>query len=141
MGNNVRATTYAEALPEKSVLFAFALSAGHREPDRIVAVDLKRITVGPAGLGAVAGSDALAGPRAGGAASGGLDDSGWEALVRRVFDGTGYRVTPQPNMADWLLCHAAFVLPIAFACYHVDGDLRHYPTWAELEREAARYLG
>jgi 2-dehydropantoate 2-reductase len=27
-------------------------------------------------------------------------------------------------MEDYLLCHAAFVLPIAFACYHADGDLK-----------------
>lgn len=27
-------------------------------------------------------------------------------------------------MEDYLLCHAAFVLPVAFACYKVDGDLK-----------------
>ena len=27
-------------------------------------------------------------------------------------------------MGDYLLCHAAFVLPIAFACYKADGDLK-----------------
>ena len=27
-------------------------------------------------------------------------------------------------MGDYLLCHAAFVLPAAFACYHTDGDLK-----------------
>ena len=27
-------------------------------------------------------------------------------------------------MGDYLLCHAAFVLPVAFACYKVDGDLK-----------------
>ena len=30
----------------------------------------------------------------------------------------------EPNMEDYLLCHAAFVLPVAFACYKVDGDLK-----------------
>ena len=29
-----------------SVLFAFALSAGHREVDRVVSIDLKKITIG-----------------------------------------------------------------------------------------------
>ena len=27
-------------------------------------------------------------------------------------------------MEDYLLCHAAFVLPVAFACYKADGDLK-----------------
>lgn len=29
-----------------------------------------------------------------------------------------------PNMEDYLLCHAAFVLPAAFARYKTDGDLK-----------------
>ena len=75
-------------------------------------------------------------------------------------------------MQDYLLCHAAFVMPAAFACYKTDGNLKKlkgdaaylnrlidagidemsalnrdlkqngadYPTWRELEREAAKYL-
>ena len=27
-------------------------------------------------------------------------------------------------MEDYLLCHAAFVTPVAFACYYTDGDLK-----------------
>ena len=27
-------------------------------------------------------------------------------------------------MEDYLLCHAAFVMPAAFACYKTDGDLK-----------------
>ena len=27
-------------------------------------------------------------------------------------------------MEDYLLCHAAFVTPVAFACYYCDGDLK-----------------
>ena len=34
VGNNVRPRALAAALPGKNVLFAFALSAGHRESDR-----------------------------------------------------------------------------------------------------------
>ncbi len=30
----------------------------------------------------------------------------------------------ESNMEDYLLCHAAFVLPAAFACYYTDGNLR-----------------
>ena len=47
-----------------------------------------------------------------------------EALIGRIFEGTKYKVAYEPNMGDYLLCHAAFVLPVAFACYKVDGDLK-----------------
>ena len=46
VGNNVQARALAAALPGKNVLFAFALSAGHREADRVVSIDLKKITIG-----------------------------------------------------------------------------------------------
>ena len=47
-----------------------------------------------------------------------------EALIGRIFEGTKYKVAYEPNMGDYLLCHAAFVLPAAFACYKTDGDLK-----------------
>ena len=101
VGNNVQARALAAALPEKNVLFAFALSAGHREPDRVVSIDLKKITIGPLS----------------GAPSN-------EGLIGEIFSGTKYKVAYEPNMGDYLLCHAAFVLPVAFACYKTDGDLK-----------------
>ena len=101
VGNDVRADAVAAALPEKNVLFAFASSAGHREPDRVASVDLKKITIG----------------QLRGAPSN-------EQLIDKVFSGTKYKVAYEPNMGDYLLCHAAFVLPVAFACYKADGDLK-----------------
>ena len=47
-----------------------------------------------------------------------------EAFIGQIFDETGYRVSYEPNMEDYLLCHAAFVLPVVFACYYTDGNLR-----------------
>ena len=101
VGNNVRTGALAASLPEKNVLFAFALSAGHREPDRVVSIDLKKITIGQ-----LRGAASNAG------------------LVGEIFDGTKYKVVYEPNMEDYLLCHAAFVMPAAFACYKTDGDLK-----------------
>lgn len=101
VGNNVRARHYAALLPGKNVMFAFALSAGHREADRIVGIDLKKITIGQL-----------------------KDAPSNEGLIHQVFDGTGYKVVYEPNMEDYLLCHAAFVIPAALACYRADGDLR-----------------
>lgn len=91
----------ASLMPEKNVLFAFALSAGHREPDQVASVDLKKITIGQL-----------------------PDATSNEKLIGQIFDGTKYKVVYEPNMEDYLLCHAAFVLPAAFACYKTDGNLK-----------------
>ena len=101
VGNNVRARETATALPEKNVMFAFALSAGHRERDRVASIDMKKITIGQL--------------------AGALSN---EQLIGEIFRDTGYKVVYEPNMEDYLLCHAAFVLPVAFACYKTDGDLK-----------------
>ena len=101
VGNNVRTAEIAALLPEKNVLFAFSLSAGHREADRVVSMDLRKITIGQ-----------LRGAPAN------------KALIDEIFAGTKLKVVYEPNMGDYLLCHAAFVLPAAFACYRTDGDLR-----------------
>lgn len=101
IGNNVRTRALAASLPEKNVLFAFASSAGHRESDRVNSMDLKKITIGQL-----------------------LGTPSNEQLIGQIFDGTKYKVAYEPNMEDYLLCHAAFVLPVAFACYKVDGDLK-----------------
>ncbi len=101
VGNNVRTGVLAASLPEKNVLFAFALSAGHREPDRVVSIDLKKITIGQL-RGAVSNAE----------------------LIGEIFGDTKYKVVYEPNMEDYLLCHAAFVMPAAFACYKTDGDLK-----------------
>ena len=101
VGNNVRPNELAASLPEKNVLFAFASSAGHRERDHVASVDLKKITIGQL-----------------------LDAPSNERLIGQIFGGTKYKVAYEPNMGDYLLCHAAFVLPAAFACYKTDGDLK-----------------
>ena len=101
VGNNVRAKALASSLPEKNVLFAFALSAGHRESDHVASIDLKKNTIGQL-----------------------ADAPSNEPLIGQIFDGTKYKVAYEPNREDYLLCHAAFVLPAAFACYKTDGDLK-----------------
>lgn len=101
VGNNVRASETAALLPKKNVLFAFTSSAGHRESKYVDSVDLRKITVGPL-----------------------RDAPSQEELVQKIFSGTKYKVAYEPNMEDYLLCHAAFVLPAVFACYKTDGNLK-----------------
>lgn len=101
IGNNVRARALALSLPEKNVLFGFASSAGHREPDYVASVDLKKITIGQL-----------------------ADAPSNKQLIDQIFADTKYKVAYEPNMEDYLLCHAAFILPAAFACYKTDGNLK-----------------
>ena len=101
VGNDVRARAVADSLPEKNVLFAFALSAGHRERDMVASIDLRKITIGQL-----------------------ADSPSNEQLIGQIFDGMKFKVIYQPNMEDYLLCHAAFVVPVAFACYKTGGDLK-----------------
>ena len=101
VGNNVRAAETAAFLPEKNVLFAFTSAAGRRESNYVDSVDLRKITVGPLRNAPSQGR-----------------------LIQEIFTGTKYKVTYEPNMEDYLLCHAAFVLPAVFACYKTDGSLK-----------------
>lgn len=99
-GNNPRAVDTARRLPEKNVMFAFVVAAGHREKTRVCSIDLKKITIGDTGS---------------------ADN---ETFIRNIFAGTKYRVIYQPNMGDYLLCHLGFVLPCCFASYYTDGNLK-----------------
>ena len=101
LGNNVHTSETAALLPEKNVLFAFTSAAGHRESTYVDSVDLRKITVGPL-----------------------RDAPSQERLIQEIFAGMKYKVTYEPNMGDYLLCHAAFVLPAVFACYKTDGSLK-----------------
>lgn len=101
VGNNVRAAEMAARLPEKNVMFAFASSAGHRESDHVASADLRKMTIGQL-----------------------VSAQSNEKLIGQIFDGTKYKITYEPNMGDYLLCHAAFVIPAVFACYKTDGNLK-----------------
>lgn len=101
VGNNTRANETASLLKDKNVMFAFSQSAGHRESNKVVSVDLKKITIGQL-----------------------VDAPSNEDFIKQIFANTKYKVQYEPNMGDYLLCHAAFVIPAAFACYKTDGNLK-----------------
>ena len=101
VGNNLSTNEFVEKLPEKNVMFAFYMAAGHRETDRVVSFSMKKITIGQR-----------------------KESPSNKALISKIFDGTKMKVTYEPNMEDYLLCHAAFVLPVGFACYCCDGNLK-----------------
>ena len=101
VGNNLSPEELLKKLPGKNLMFGFSMAAGHREKDRVVSISLHKITVGQL-----------------------KDARSNEQLIREIFAGTKVKATYQPNMGDYLLCHAAFVTPVAFACYYCDGDLK-----------------
>lgn len=101
IGNNLSPEVLIEKLPGKNVMFGFSMAAGHREKDRVVSISLRKITIGQL-----------------------KDARSNKQMIQEIFAGTRVKATYQPNMGDYLLCHAAFVTPIAFACYYTDGDLK-----------------
>ena len=101
VGNNLSPETFVEKLSGKNVLFGFGMAAGHREKDRVVSISLHKITIGQL-----------------------KDAPSNEQLIRDIFRGTKIKASYQPNMGDYLLCHAAFVIPIGFACYACGGNLK-----------------
>lgn len=101
IGNSLSPGETASKLKDKNVMFGFYMAAGHREKNKAVSFSLKKITIGQL-----------------------KNSPSNEELISRIFKDTRIRVTYEPNMGDYLLCHAAFVTPIGFACYHCDGDLK-----------------
>lgn len=100
VGNNLKAAEYEKALPEKKVLFAFYAACGRREKTRVNSVALGKITIGQAN-----------------------GEGNWQ-LVDAVFENTKIKVQKMADMDSWLKTHAVFILPMAYACYYADGNLK-----------------
>lgn len=113
VGNNVSALDTQERLDElahaagraaKEAAFGFQSSGGRREDGRVIAIYLKlKMTIG--------------------AAESGLSAE-FAQLIEGVLSAAGYETAREDQMDAWLKCHAAYVLPIAFAAYACDCDLR-----------------
>jgi 2-dehydropantoate 2-reductase len=88
---------------KKNLAFGFQTSGGRREPGRVISIHTGS---GSMVLGSLSPDEAL------------------YTKITKAFENTRYRLIFMENMDAWLKCHAAFILPIAFACYYADGDLR-----------------
>ena len=113
VGNNLHvdeALSYlAEHAPEKTTLFAFQATAGRREADHVECA-----RVGASGMTV-------------GAARGEAPDAAID-LLDRAFAQGAYRAKRQADMRDWLVCHAAAVLPLCYVAYRLDCDLTRATT-------------
>ena len=105
VGNDPHAKQVLEALqrPADKVAFGFQNTAGRRERDRVVSVHT--------GVGMTVGG-----------ATAPLSGT-FRIRLKTAFDGTKYKLTFYSDMDEWLKSHIAFILPCAYACYAVDGEL------------------
>lgn len=101
VGNNLSCKKYEELLNEKNIMFAFYMAVGHKDDERIVSFSMKKITIGQT-----------------------KEKESNQELINNIFDNSKIKARYESNMEDYLLCHASYVLPIAFACYYTDGNLK-----------------
>lgn len=105
LGNDPDAVGVLRAMqrPADKIAFGFQNTAGRREPDRLVSV---HTSVGMTVGGATAPLSGV-----------------FRQRLQSAFDGVKYKLTYYDDMDEWLKCHIAFILPIVYVCYAVNGDL------------------
>lgn len=105
LGNDPGAKEVLQAMqrPADKIAFGFQDNAGRREQDRLISVHT--------GLGMTVGgaTSPLSGV--------------FRQRLQTAFDGVKYKLTFYDDMDEWLKCHIAFILPIVYVCYAVNGDL------------------
>ena len=92
---------------EKQVLFGFQVTAGKRDMEKGLLV-CERLGAGNMDLGGLHR----------------LPDETIRSKLNEAFAGTGYRLSWQPDMEAYLVCHLAAILPIGYLAYACDGDMR-----------------
>ena len=100
VGNNICAEKYSN-IKNKNVLFAFFMAAGKKYDDYINSICLNKITIGRID---------------------GKDES--NEFINSIFKETKIKVIIQNKMNDYLKSHACAVLPLVFASYKVNGNLK-----------------
>lgn len=100
VGNNFTAEKYMN-IKNKNVLFAFFSAAGKKYDGYIDSVCLNKITIGRT--------------------DGKNDD---DEFINSIFEKTKVKVEIENKMNDYLKTHGCAILPLVFACYKVDGNLK-----------------
>ena len=108
VGNNGDAFKTMEMLQnmssiKKEVAFAFQETGGRKENGQIISI-YKSLSLTIGGLNQP------------------LSKS-FQKMIDDTFVSTSYQLTYQHHMDAWLKCHLAFILPICYVCYSVDGQL------------------
>ena len=100
VGNNMSVEKYMN-LKNKNVLFAFFMAAGKKYDGYINSICLNKIEIGR---------------------TDGKDIS--NEFIKSIFKETKIKVIIENKMNDYLKTHACAVLPLVFASYKVDGNLK-----------------
>ena len=100
VGNNITAEKYMN-IEGKNVLFAFFMAAGKKYDGYINSICLNKIQIGR-----VDGKDIS------------------NDFIKSIFKKTKIKVTIENKMNDYLKTHACAVLPLVFASYKVNGNLK-----------------
>lgn len=100
VGNNMNAEKYMN-IKAKNILFAFFMAAGKKYDGYINSICLNKIEIGR---------------------TDGKDIS--NEFIKSIFKETKIKVTIENKMNDYLKTHVCAVLPLVFASYKVDGDLK-----------------
>lgn len=112
IGNNATANETQQYIQShsrtpKQVIFGFQGTGGRREKGRVVSISMG------------------AAPLSGRLMVGSLDgDHSYQPMLTQAFAGTHYQLRFCENMDAWLKCHLVFIMPLVFACYYANGDLR-----------------
>lgn len=100
VGNNMNVEKYMN-IKDKNVLFAFFMAAGKKYDGYINSICLNKIEIGR---------------------TDGKDIS--NEFIKSIFNETKIKLTIENKMNDYLKTHACAVLPLVFASYKVDGNLK-----------------
>lgn len=91
------------SLNRKEVAFAFQGTGGRRENNQVISI-YKSLSLTLGGS-----MKSLS--------------SSFQKQINTLFEKTSYRITWENQMDAWLKSHLAFILPICYVCYNVDGHL------------------
>lgn len=100
VGNNITAEKYMY-IEDKNVLFAFFMAAGKKCDGYINSICLNKIEIGRTDGGDISND-----------------------FIRKIFKETKIKVNIDNKMNDYLKSHACAVLPLVFASYKVNGNLK-----------------
>lgn len=100
VGNNIKVEKY-QTIKNKNVLFAFFMAAGKKYDGYINSICLNKIVIGR------------------------TDGANYDnEFIKSIFNQTKIKVTIENKMNDYLKTHACAVLPLVFASYKVNGNLK-----------------
>ena len=100
VGNNISVEKYMN-IQNKNVLFAFFMAAGKKYDGYINSICLNKIEIGRTDGKNISGE-----------------------FIKSIFQKTKIKVTIENKMNDYLKTHACAVLPLVFASYKVNGNLK-----------------